>query len=399
MASEPPLILVVDDNPRNLQVAGNLLQESGYDLVFATDGIEAIECAREESPDLILLDVMMPDMDGFEVCRTIKADRTTATIPVIFLTAKVEDEDIVSGFAVGGVDYVTKPFRSQELLARVQTHVDLVKMRNALEDSNRILSRQARSIKQANNQLEEGNRQLKRLNELKSEFLGIAVHDLKNPLSVIAGISQLVLDSELERQKQEGAEDEENIELLSTVVKSSSHMKAIIEDLLSSESLEGSDIELHLDVHDLADLVRSVVSLNRKRAEVKGITIIQSLADNCFANVDGQRMVEAMDNLVSNAIKYSPSQKSVHISLDSADGLEECVRFGVRDEGPGLTPDDKSKLFSKFQKLSARPTGGEHSTGLGLFIVKRLIDLHNGTIAVSSEPGQGASFSIELAKA
>ena len=225
------------------------------------------------------------------------------------------------------------------------------------------------------------------------------MHDLKNPLSVIAGISQIVLDSEQEKQTQGGVEDEENIELLSTVVKSSNHMKAIIEDLLSSESLEGSDIELHLDVHDLADLVRSVVSLNRKRAEEKGIAIIETLADNCFANVDAQRMVEVMANLVSNAIKYSPSKKSVWISLESPEGLDERVRFCVRDEGPGLTPEDKSKLFSKFQKLSARPTGGEHSTGLGLFIVKRLIDLHDGTIAVSSEPSQGASFSIELAKA
>ena len=167
-----PLILIVDDIQKNLQLLANTLYDAGYEIAMAESGKEALEFLKDTLPDLILLDVMMPELSGFEVCKILKEDDRTKSVPVIFLTAKVETDSIIEGFELGAVDYVTKPFNSSELLSRVKTHVEL---------------------KRSRDKLIEYNIELIKLNKTKSEFLGIAVHDLKNPLQGVMSFSDLLL--------------------------------------------------------------------------------------------------------------------------------------------------------------------------------------------------------------
>ena len=401
--SDPPLILIVDDNPRNLQVAGNLLQDVGYELIFATDGEEALDCAREEGPELILLDVMMPRMDGYEVCRRLKDSPVTRSIPVLFLTAKTDSEDIIQGFDAGGVDYIAKPFQSGELLARVQTHAQLTRARTDLVQANRnlqkqkeLVEKQAARISASNTALRESNAEMKHLNEQKSEFLGIAAHDLKNPLAAISGLFSILNDVVEESDDENNRLDKESREMLEAIETSSTHMFSVIDDLLKNLSLESGEISLNRTEIDLSEIAREVTAMNESQASAKNIELVFESAGNSVAYADRNRMREIVDNLVSNAVKYSPFEKRVWIMVYQKEESPGLVYCSVEDEGPGFKPGDMERLFGRFQKLSARPTGGESSTGLGLSIVKRLVDLHEGKIWVESEPGNGATFFMEI---
>ncbi len=378
-SSDPPFILVVDDKAKNLQLVGSLLEDQGYDIAFAKSGQRALELVEQDPPDLILLDVMMPGMDGYEVCATLKKNETVAYIPVIFLTAKTETEDIVQAFESGGIDYVTKPFRTGELIARVATQLELQRARKRL--------------KKANHELLENNKELEILNEKKTEFLGIAAHDLKNPLAAIAGLSGVLNDMVEDEADTKNQLDQEALEMLQGVEKASRHMFSIVNNLLNTEALESGHVKLDKEKCDLQKIVSEVVKLCRGQVATKNIELIVESTGDTTVIGDQGRLREVVDNLISNAVKFSPGGKRVWVNLS---GGIESIRCAIKDEGPGLKPDEMSKLFGKFQKLSARPTGGETSTGLGLSIVKQLIDLHNGRIWAESVHGQGATFSFEL---
>ncbi len=378
----PPFILVVDDKAKNLQLVGSLLEDNGYDIAFAKNGQRALELAEQDPPDVILLDVMMPGMDGYEVCTRLKKIESLVHVPVIFLTAKTETEDIVQAFESGGVDYVTKPFRTGELIARVTTQMELKRARE--------------SLKKAYDELSDKNQELEILNEKKSEFLGIAAHDLKNPLAAIAGLSGLLKDMVEDASDSENNLDTEALEMLQGVEKASIHMFAIVNNLLNTEALESGHVQLRKESCDLQKIVADIVKLSREQAKVKNIDLVVESGGNFIIEADLGRIREVIDNLVSNAIKFSPRDKRIWIKLSEGQNGAETIRCSIKDEGPGLKPEEMSKLFGKFQKLSARPTGGETSTGLGLSIVKQLIDLHEGRIWAESEWGNGCSFIFEL---
>ncbi|MFQ3596897.1 MAG: tetratricopeptide repeat protein [Chloroherpetonaceae bacterium] len=237
-----------------------------------------------------------------------------------------------------------------------------------------------------NIELADALKKVEEANAFKTELLGIAAHDLKNPLQVISGFSSLI----------EEADSLSDAKQHATMIQSSSaRMLKLIKDLLETASLDSGKLELNkIPVH-LADLLRAVAEHNRPNAEKKSQTIILDLDETTVADLDLERMREVLDNLVSNAVKYSPVGKRIQVSLVHAS--ETSVRIAVKDEGQGLTEADKEKLFGKFQRLSARPTGGESSTGLGLSIVKQLVELHGGKVWAESEgEGKGATFFIEM---
>ena len=353
-------VLVVDDVTKNLQVVGTMLRNAGYEVMPTTSGAQALERVRAQLPDLILLDLMMPEMDGLEVCRRLKADSATRQIPVIFLTASNEMEHLVSGFEVGAVDYVTKPFNPPELLARVQTHVEL---------------RQARE-------------RLREMNEEKNEFMGIAAHDLRNPLSAIQGYAEMVVE---DAQALAHSELEGNGERIRETAK---RMGEMVQNLLDANRIERGEMQLQLAPTNLAATVATVLETQRPRAVAKQQKLhwhdevgpVPVLAD---ASV----LTQVIENLVSNAIKYSPTGKNIDVRLLKS---PEGIRCEVQDEGPGLSAEDQKKLFGKFARLSAKPTGGEHSTGLGLSIVKKMVEAMNGRVWCESEPGRGATFIVEF---
>jgi two-component system sensor histidine kinase/response regulator len=351
-------VLIVDDVTKNLQVVGTILRQAGYAVTPATSGAEALEGLREHLPDLILLDVMMPEMDGLEVCRRLKADPAATQIPVIFLTASNEMEHLVKGFDVGAVDYVTKPFNPPELLARVRTHLELKHARQRLRE----------------------------MNDEKNEFMGIAAHDLRSPLDALRGYSEMILE--------DPALGRENRELTQRIHEAAARMAEMVQNLLDANRIERGEMKLNLAPTDLALVVSSVAATQRPRAAAKQQTIhLENQPAPVTVVVDPTVMVQVLENLVSNAVKYSPPGKHIFVRLKK---LPEAVRCEVQDEGPGLSAEDQKKLFGKFARLSAKPTGGEHATGLGLSIVKKMVEAMNGQVWCESQPGRGATFLVQF---
>ena len=357
-APDKSRILVVDDITKNLQVVGTMLRNEGYDVVPATSGPQALERVRTELPDLILLDLMMPEMDGLEVCKHLKAESSTRQIPIIFLTASNEMEHLVKGFEVGAVDYVTKPFNPPELLARVRTHLELKHARERLRE----------------------------MNDEKNEFMGIAAHDLRSPLNAVKGYSEMVLE--------DPAIGGENTELIKRIHAAATRMVEMVQNLLDANRIERGEMQLHLAPVGLGAALHSVVETQRPHAAAKQQTLhLESGSIPVVALLDPSITVQVLENLVSNAVKYSPPGKNIFVRLKPQPNL---ARIEVQDEGPGLSAEDQKKLFGKFARLSAKPTGGEQSTGLGLSIVKKMVEAMNGKVWCESELGRGATFIVEF---
>ena len=376
LAPEPavegrPTLMVVDDNRDIRDYMMSCLRDQ-YVLRLAVDGLDALEQIRRQPPDLVISDVMMPRMDGYELCRALKADEALAHIPVILLTAKASTDDRIEGLEAGADDYLAKPFNAKELQARV---------RNLL-----TLREQQKALRQTNDALACSNQALQEANALKSQLLHIAAHDLKTPLHSIRGFAEVLQD--------ELADGGETHELLDMIMGAADRMTTLISQILEAEALESGRLELELRPVDLEALARSVVSHHRQSAEAKQQQIVFAAEEadlRVAASTDWMR--EALENLVSNAVKYSPHGKTIWVDVAAG---PEGVRFSVRDEGPGIQPLEQALLFKKFQRLSTRPTGNESSTGLGLSIVKLIVELHGGTVWAESAPGVGSTFFIEL---
>jgi two-component system sensor histidine kinase/response regulator len=362
---EKALVLIVDDNPANIQVVGEQLRIEGYEIAIATDGKKAISIAESRNPHLILLDIMMPEMDGFEVCEILKSKESTKNIPVIFLTAKIEKSDLLKGFSVGAVDYITKPFNFEELLARVETHTKL---------------------KLYSEQIEQDKIKLEKLNFEKNHFLSIAAHDLKNPLFSISMIAKVLIEENLEK--------EEINEFAGDIITTSKRMLELIKNLLDINAIENGKIKADIQPENVFEIVKGVYEQYIKRAKSKGISLhFDSDCKDQKALADENAILQISDNLISNAIKFSPFDKNIFISIKCDD---DFMYLKVKDEGPGITPDDMKKLFGKFTKLSATPTADENSTGLGLSIVKQYANMMNGDIWCVSQPGEGAEFILKI---
>jgi two-component system sensor histidine kinase/response regulator len=370
LSSLPPpqdsLILIVDDVLQNIQVVGTMLREAGYSIMPATSGAAALQRVQKKLPDLILLDFMMPDMDGLEVCRRLKDDPATKAIPVIFLTASNEMSHLVQGLQAGAVDYVTKPFNPPELLARVRTHLEL---------------------KHSRDMIVRYSQQLAHLNNEKNEFMGIVAHDLRSPLGAIKGFAELILeDTQVPREELE--------DFTRRIRDTAQRMSEMVQNLLDANRIERGEMKVALAPCELSQLLCAVVQSYQPRAAAKQQTIqLDGAAAPVTVMADPNVTVQVLENLVSNAIKYSPPGKNIYARLRVVEGAARCE---VQDEGPGLSAEDQQKLFGKFARLSAKPTGGEHATGLGLSIVKRLVEAMNGRVWCESELGEGATFIVEL---
>ncbi|MBF0454586.1 MAG: hybrid sensor histidine kinase/response regulator [Magnetococcales bacterium] len=350
-------ILVVDDEKTNIDVLVGLLN-SHYRTVVAKDGPQALKRARsDQPPDLILLDIMMPKMDGFEVCQRLKEDKATARIPVIFVTGMDDPKDETRGLESGAVDFIRKPFNPKVVLARVNTHMAIQKQKEKLVE----------------------------LNDMKNRFLGMAAHDLRNPLSAICGLSEMLLQMELP--------EADRRKFITTIRGAGKQMLNLINDLLDVSVIESGKFDLDLRPEDLAKLAKERVGLVRLLAEKKEITLVSELQETPPTFFDTDRIAQVLDNLLSNAIKFSPLGSQITVRTETQEGL---VCFQVSDQGPGIPEKEQNKLFGEFQKLSVRPTGNEKSTGLGLSIVKKMVDAHQGSITVESQVGKGSTFTLAL---
>lgn len=361
--TEQPMLLAVDDQPENLRVLGNTLASQNLNLALALSGAEALAWLEKNTPDIILLDVSMPGMDGFECCRRIKAIENLADVPVIFLTARVESDDIQAGFSAGAVDYVTKPFFATELIARVKTHLKLQAQRKELEWH------------------------LSRSNEL----IGIIAHDVRGPVSSMRCLAEMLIDDYPEQINEDAGGS--NQELLQAIVNSADRTINTLSELLNAKITHKGEFKVELKEFELHEVYESVRQRNIGQSLKKEISL-------CFRNgnesalADPWLLSEALDNLVSNAVKYSPKGKIVNVEArPTSNGGMMVV---VTDEGPGFQKQDYDRLFQRFERLSAKPTAGEPSFGLGLALVKDLMTAQGGDVKLLSQPNESASFALIL---
>ena len=352
-------ILVVDDQPANIQIVGTVLGGLGHEIIPAADGPTALRRVALRPPDLILLDMLMPGMGGCEVCRQLKENPGWKDIPVIFLSAADDKEMIVRALDSGGVDYITKPFNQAELISRVRTQLALKAARD----------------------------RLRQLAEDKDELLGILAHDLKNYLGGIH------MSAELLGGHARRFNDERLSLLAENILRSSALSLAFVKEFLANSAADHG-LMIRPAVLNLADVAAAVIGQYREAARSKQLDIQTDFpASAVTVKADAAALDQVLDNLVSNAIKFSPAGKKISVTVRPADQHGECI---VRDEGPGFTGEDKLRMFKRYGRLSARPTSGEASTGLGLSIVRKLMQEMKGELACESVPGNGAAFTIRL---
>jgi len=366
-------ILAVDDNPNNLRLLISLLSGQGHEVRPATSGPRALATAAKEPPELILLDVNMPEMDGYAVCRQLKADASLCDIPVLFVSAKDEVPDKVRGFEAGAVDYLSKPFDPQELQARVKTHLELKRTRDQLQ--------------QMNVQLQSANAGLEGLNRIKDEFLAMVSHELKNPLSSILLFSRYMESRSLSEDKAR--------EIGQLITRASQRMFQLIEDLLEIHQLEQGQLHFQPEPVGLASWLAELAQEYSEKARHKQQELLLAidLATELRLQIDPQRLRQVLENLLSNALKFSPAGSQIQLA---ATGNANAVLIAVSDSGPGLSSQDQTRVFQKFARLSAQPTGGEHSSGLGLYISQQLMQAMGGELRYRAQAPAGACFELHL---
>lgn len=360
-------ILIVDDDRINIRILSGILKSEGYELASAESGEKALESYAQFKPSLVLLDVVMPGINGFETCRRLKAQYGDDCAPIVFITAKNESDDVVEGLTAGGVDYLPKPFQAKEVLARIRTHLQ-----------NRLLAEQQKSLVE----------QLSKADAAKNRFLGMAAHDLRNPLASIRGLAEFLRDGTV------GQLTPDQLDLVNTIHSASQSMLEMVNELLDVATIESGELKIAPAKNDLVELIGKSVYLRNIDAAKKNtrITPVAS-TEPCWVNVDPAKMLQVIDNLLSNAIKYSPPGSTVTVEIRRE--AKSCS-FSVKDQGPGIPEGERDKLFKDFGRLSVQPTGGEKSTGLGLAICRKIVDAHHGSIVAENLPARGCEFRVTL---
>ncbi len=356
---KPQKVLIVDDITKNIQLVANFLKQAGYEINFAVSGQTALKHIEKEKFDLILLDIMMPEMDGFEVCKILKSSDETKDIPIIFLTAKTDIESITKAFKLGGIDYITKPFNKAELLARVTTHLKL--------------------------QLQKRN--LKELNATKDKFFSIIAHDLKSPLNHLLGLSE-ILQKELESDRTNDV-----IMLANLINESAKSGRLLLENLLEWSRSQTGSMNFNPEILNLEKLTNEAIELNENNANQKNISIKSNIKSGAIAYADGNMIKTILRNLISNSIKFTMKGGEIILKARKA---KNVVTYSVKDNGIGIKSDDIKKLFRIDINQNTIGQSKEKGTGLGLILCDEFIQINGGTIWVESIFEKGSTFKFSL---
>ncbi len=354
-------ILVVDDVKDNVKILCNLLDVQGYETSSCLSGNEAIQMASEICYDLILLDIMMPIMDGFETAEILQSNESTCEIPIIFLTAKSDIESLSKGFDCGGVDYITKPFNKRELLARVRIHVDLQKKKKELLE----------------------------INQTKDKLFSIISHDLKSPFNSLMGLSELLSNEYYNRL------DNEVQEIVKNIHYSSKTLFTLLESLLEWSRSQSGKISYTPIIINVSDILNKIYDLYQPVCRNKGIRFSVEVAPQLHCSADVYMLETILRNIVSNAIKFTSRDGYVVISARDSG---KHIQFSVADNGIGIPPHDIPKIFDISQDYKTKGTNNEKGSGLGLIICNDFIEKHNSSIQIKSEPGSGSVFSFNITK-
>lgn len=356
-------VLAIDDNRNNLLLLCGMLKERGFRVRPATSGKLGLQAAKFMPPDVILLDVNMPDMDGYEVCRELKQSEVLKQIPVIFLSALGESMDKLRAFESGGFDYITKPFKVEEVAARIDTQVTIRRLRQDLQK-----------------RYEE----LQEAEQLRDKLVNLIVHDLRNPLGVVL----TSLDYILYRNNLNSSD----AQLLDSALGQANLMNGMIDDMLDIGRLEGNKMPIKAaeqDIPAVLEEARASVALRGQRL------MLDLFAAPGTAVFDRELVRRVLTNLIGNAAKFTPEGGTIQISVKEA---AEGTRFEVRDSGPGIPAEYHERIFEKFGRVEAAQSLKGRSTGLGLTFCRLAVEAHGGRIGVESEVGQGSLFWFTLPK-
>ncbi|HAC14458.1 MAG TPA: hypothetical protein DCE78_00720 [Bacteroidetes bacterium] len=370
-------ILIVDDTQQNVQVLSQILRDAGYKVLAAFNGPSALNLINKRPPDMILLDVMMPGMSGFEVAESLKKHDEYKSIPIIFLSALDEIEAKMKAFESGGVDYITKPFQHQEVLARIELHLRLKTLEKERESYIKDLKQQREN--------------LEKLNKEKDDILGIISHDMRNPLGGIIGISNFLITEPVDNPS-------EMEDMLKLIEQSAEKLLALVNDLLNVAIIEANTFSVNLEETDVLILIDDVIQLHQPAAKSKHVAIVTEYPPkSVIAKLDKSKITQVIGNLISNAIKFTKSGGQITIKVETPTNVENKVlRIFIRDTGIGIPDELMPILFKKMSGHQRNGTNGEKGTGLGMPIVKRYVEAHHGTISVSSAPNEGTLFTIDL---
>jgi signal transduction histidine kinase len=480
----PSKILIVDDEVNAVRMLRGLLSPDGYNVLTAHSGAEALTVAMRETPDVVLLDVMMPDMDGYEVCAKLRADLRLANVPILLLTALDDQESRIHGLEAGADDFISKPFDSFELRARLRTITRLNRFRQLYEErarleaaiayapygvvlgelDGRILQRNAafvrlltplateidnfysylpaetalklkqsiasdpitltpletslnvalnpatvveisfalvpwesrrivhfiiRDLTEAK-QFNEARQIAEAANQAKSEFLASMSHELRTPLNVILGMAEIL------RKETLGDLNRDQQESVASVEESGRYLLSLINDILDLSKIEAGMLQLDIQEAAVRDVVESSLRFVREAAHRKKITLESSYRQEIlYLHVDARRLKQILVNLLANSVKFTP--EGGHITIEVSQPIDrQQINFSVQDNGIGIDEKDLPKLFKSFQQIDSALNRKYAGTGLGLSLVKLMTEMHGGTVAVASKPGQGARFTITL---
>ena len=373
----PGRVLIVDDMAANVRLLTAILKIEGYEIETANNGADALALIETRVPDVVLLDAMMPGMDGFEVCRRIKTDAATAFLPVVMVTALSETADRVRALEAGADDFLAKPVDDIEVVARVESLVRVGRQHKALEDAHQ---------------------ELKKLEAMRDNMTAMLVHDLRTPLTTLLGPLEMLQTGQF------GTLDPMQDEIVAMSTRSGHRLLDLVNQLLDVAKMEGGELSPEWSAVDANELIDEALEQLALITHQHRISLQRAVAtDTPGFQADDDLLRRVLTNLVGNAIKFTPEPGQVEISARETTpgenqkfGLNSGVLFGVRDNGDGVPEEDRERIFDKFGQAESRKSGRKTSTGLGLTFCRLAVEAHGGQIWVESQVGKGSTFFFVL---
>ena len=359
-------VLVVDDIAANVRLLAGILKVADYDVLTAESGADALQKVEEFAPDVVMLDVMMPEMDGFEVCRRLRENPRTAALPVVMVTALHETEDRVRALEAGADDFLTKPVNEIEVVARVKSLV---------------------RVKRGRDELETALSDLQRAESLRDSLASMLVHDLRAPLTTILAPLEMLSSNAF------GELNEMQSEVAEMATRGANRLLYLVNELLDVSKLESGNMTLQPSEFQVAPVVEEALELTGVLAGRDEQLVEREYSNDFQVRADEDLLRRVLSNLLSNAVKFTPSDGRIGVGAKTGDNE---VLFWVRDEGDGVPPEYRDKIFEKFGQVESRQEGRKLSTGLGLTFCKLAVEAHGGRIWIESEAGRGSTFFFTL---